>query len=225
MNILAIIPARGGSKRLPNKNILDIANKPLIAWTIDEAKKSKYIDKLIVSTDSESIVVVSKKFKALVPFIRPDVLSQDTSDTISVLKHAIEFYKNKFDYILLLQPTSPLRTVDDIDAAIKMLKETKAKAIVSVCETEHSPLWTNTLPKDRSMKDFIKSQYKNVRSQDLPIYYRLNGVIYISEIEYFLKNNGFLGDQTKAYIMSKENSIDIDTELDFIIAETLLKRR
>jgi CMP-N-acetylneuraminic acid synthetase len=219
--ILAVITARAGSKRLPNKNILNLAGKPLIAWTIDEAKKSKYIDKLIVSTDSKKIAEISKYYGAEVPFMRPLKLAIDTADSISVLKHSIEFFKNKFDYILLLQPTSPLRTVKDIDKAIIILNN-KTKAVVSVCETEHSPLWSNILPEDLSMKNFIRSEIKNKRSQDLPKYYRLNGAIYIAETKYFYKNNGFLGDKTKAYIMSQQNSVDIDTELDFKFCEILI---
>ena len=219
--ILAVITARAGSKRLPNKNILNLAGKPLIAWTIDEAKKSKYIDKLIVSTDSKKIAEISKYYGAEVPFMRPLKLAIDTADSISVLKHSIEFFKNKFDYILLLQPTSPLRTVKDIDKAIIILNN-KTKAVVSVCETEHSPLWSNILPEDLSMKNFIRSEIKNKRSQDLPKYYRLNGAIYIAETKYFYKNNGFLGDKTNAYVMSQQNSVDIDTELDFKFCEILI---
>ena len=153
--ILAVITARAGSKRLPDKNILDLAGKPLIAWTIEPAKQSKFIDKIIVSTDSIKIKNISEKYGVEVPFIRPKELASDSASSISVLKHAILFYKNKFDYIVLLQPTSPLRKTLDIDNAIKMLGE-KTEAIVSVCETEHSPLWTNVLPKDLSMSNFIK---------------------------------------------------------------------
>ncbi len=217
--ILAIITARAGSKRLPNKNILDLSGKPLIAWTIEASLESKYIDKTIVSTDSIKIKDTSKKYGAEVPFIRPEELSNDKADSISVLKHAIDFFKNEFDYIVLLQPTSPLRTTKDIDLAIESIEN--QKAVVSVCETEHSPLWANTLPEDLSMKDFIKPEVKNKRSQDLPKHYRLNGAIYIAEINYFIANNGFLGKETKAYVMSQETSIDIDTELDFKLCEII----
>jgi len=222
--ILAVITARAGSKRLPNKNILDLFGKPLIAWSIDAAKESKYLDKIIVSTDSDIIKDISINQGAEIPFLRPKTLASDTADSISVLKHAIEFYDKEFEYIVLLQPTSPLRTVDDIDKAIELL-DANTKAIVSVCKTEHSPLWSNTLPSDYSMKNFIKKEMRNIRSQDLPPYYRLNGALYIANINYLYKNNGFLGEQTKAYIMSIENSIDIDTELDFLMVETILKRK
>ena len=219
--ILAVITARAGSKRLPNKSILPLAGKPLIAWTIDEAKKSRYVDKLIVSTDSNKIAEISKKYGAEVPFLRPAELANDKANSISVLKHSIEFFNKEYDYILLLQPTSPLRTVRDIDNAIEMLNN-DTKAVVSVCETEHSPLWSNTLPEDLSMANFIRPEIRNKRSQDLPKYYRLNGAIYIAEIDYFYQNNGFIGNNTKAFIMSQQKSVDIDTELDFKFCEMLI---
>ena len=221
--ILAVITARAGSKRLPNKNILDLAGKPLIAWTIQHAKRSKFIDKIIVSTDSIKIKDISEKYGAEVPFIRPKELSTDSANSISVLKHAISYYKNKFDYILLLQPTSPLRKTHDIDNAIRLLG-INAKAIVSVCETEHSPLWTNVLPKDLSMSNFLKKEYINKRSQDLPKYYRINGAMYIAQIDYFYKYNGFFGNKTKAHIMPQNRSIDIDTDIDYKICKNILNK-
>jgi len=224
---LAIITARGGSKRLPNKNILDLVRKPLIAWTSDVAKKSKHITKLIVSTDSEKIKQVAEKYNVEVPFIRPDYLASDTATSFDVIKHSIEFFANKneyFDYIMLLQPTSPLRTDQHIDEAFSMLTD-ETKAVVSVCESEHSPLWSNSLPENLSMKNFISEKNKNLRSQDLPIYYRLNGAIYISEINYFFENKGFFSENTKAYIMPQLNSTDIDTQLDFDFCEFLIKKR
>lgn len=219
--ILAVITARAESKRLLNKNILDLAGKPLIAWTIDEAKKSEYIDKIIVSTDGVRIAETSRRYGAEVPFVRPIELSSDTANSISVLKHSIEFFKDEFDLVLLLQPTSPLRTYEDINNAIELLDE-ETKSVVSVCETEHSPLWSNTLPKDLSMADFIRPELKNKRSQDLPKYYRLNGAVYIADIKYFYQNNGFVGSDTKASVMAQINSIDIDTKLDFKLCETII---
>ncbi len=223
--VLAIIPARGGSKRLPRKNILDLNGKPLIAWTIEAALKSRYIDKTIVSTDDKEIAEISDKYGAEVPFMRPKRLASDTASSVDVILHAINFYKekgNNFEYIVLLQPTSPLRMDEDIDAAFEQLDD-KTKAVVSVCETEHTPLWSNTLPADLSMKDFIRPEIKNVRSQDLPKYYRLNGAVYISEIGYFKDNIGFIGDRTVAFIMLQERSIDIDSVFDFLFCEFLMK--
>lgn len=220
--ILAIIPARSGSKRLPKKNIQLLAGKPLIAWTIEAALKSKYIDKLIVSTDSLEIKEISEKFGAEIPFIRPKNLSTDTANSVDVIKHAIESYLKEFEYILLLQPTSPLRATDDIDNAIEILEKGNTKAVISVCQTEHSPLWCNTLPKNQSMENFIQPEIIGKRSQDIPSYYRINGAIYLSEIDYFFKNSGFIGASTKAYIMPQERSIDIDSEMDLNIAKVYL---
>ena len=226
--VLAIIPARGGSKRLPRKNILDLGGKPLIAWTIEAALKSKYIDKTIVSTDDKEIAEISKRYGTEVPFMRPKELATDTASSIAVIFHAVDFYKQKnltFEYIILLQPTSPLRTTEDIDTAFEMLNNKETKAVVSVCEVEHSPLWANTLPPDLSMKDFIRPEIKNKRSQDLPKYYRLNGAIYITEVEYLRNNNGFIGEDTKAFIMPQESSVDIDSEGDFMLAKVFLDKK
>ena len=146
--ILAIIPARGGSKRLPRKNILNLAGKPLIAWTIEAALGSKYIDDVIVSTDDNEISTVAKKYGAKVPFIRPDKFSSNHASSISVVLHAIEFFQKadeRYDYVVLLQPTSPLRTVKNIDESIELLQQKKCDAIVSVCNVDHSPLWCNTM--------------------------------------------------------------------------------
>lgn len=224
MQILTLITARGGSKRLPGKNILPLGNKPLIAWTIEAAQKSKYTTKIVVSTDDHEIAQIAKEYSAEVPFIRPDYLANDTATSFDVIMHALNFFEktHKFDYILLLQPTSPLRTAQDIDNAIESLIKRKEKSIVSVCEMEHSPLWCNTLPKNLSMKNFIKPEIKNKRSQELPLYYRLNGAIYISEIQYFINNKGFMGNETYAYIMDRKKSIDIDTIEDLNYVKFLL---
>ncbi len=222
--ILAIIPARGGSKRLSNKNLKSLAGYPLIYWTISEAKKSKYIDKLIVSTENNEIAKISIKYGAEVPFMRPDELATDESGTFEVLNHAINEIKDKYDYILLLQPTSPLREVKDIDEFIEKAVDS-AKSMISVCQVNHSPLWSNTLPDDLSMANFIRKEIIGKRSQDLPSYYRINGAIYIAPISKFLENRGFLGSETMAYIMDRENSIDIDTIEDFELAEFYFEKR
>jgi CMP-N-acetylneuraminic acid synthetase len=221
--ILAIITARGGSKRLPNKNVLPLSDKPLIQWSIESALESKYVDTCIVSTDSTKIAEISKNAGAAVPFIRPLELANDTASSFDVIVHAMNNCESH-DYILLLQPTSPLRTAIDIDNAIEAITK-NVKAVVSVCETEHSPLWANTLPKDLSMRDFIRPEIKNKRSQDLDTYYRLNGAIYIGEPGYFKKNKGFFGHETVASIMTTENSIDIDTQLDFDFANFILQSK
>jgi N-acylneuraminate cytidylyltransferase len=226
---LAIIPARGGSKRLPNKNVKELNGKPLIAWTIDAALASPNVNKVVVSTDDNDIAEISLLSGAEVPYIRPHNLSTDTANTVDVIKHAIDFYAKSghyFDFIILLQPTSPLRISADITNAIELLKEKNADAIISVCEVEHSPLWSNTIPLTGSLKSFIKDEVKNMRSQDLATYYRLNGAIYIVETTKFIEQNSlFLNDNIYAYKMNVENSVDIDNETDFSYAEFLIESR
>ena len=219
---LAIIPARGGSKRLPRKNLLDLCGKPLIAWSIEAALKSKYISKVIVSSDDEEILNIAKEYKA--DFIkRPDELASDTATTFDALKHTLENVE-KYDYVVLLQPTSPLRSEKHIDEAIELLKEKNADAIISVCEMEHSPLWSNTLDENLDMSNFLRDEVLNKRSQDLPKYYRLNGAIYICKTDKLLENKGFfLKENIYAYKMNKKHSVDIDEEIDFIIAEKLMQ--
>lgn len=218
---LAIIPARGGSKRLSRKNILDLCGKPLIAYTIEAALKSKYIDKVIVSSDDEEILNISSNFGADI-IKRPYELANDTATTFDAIKHTIANVE-KYDYIVLLQPTSPLRNEKHIDEAIQLLEKKKADAIVSVCEMEHSPLWSNTLPKDGNMNNFLKDEILNKRSQDLEKYYRLNGAIYICKTEKLLENKGFfLKDNIFAYKMDREHSVDIDEKIDFSIAQILM---
>ncbi len=222
--ILAIILARGGSKRLPNKNILPLGGKPLIAWSIDEAKKSKYIDTVMVTTDSLEIYDVALKHGAELPFLRPAELAQDETKSIDVILHALDFYKDeKFDDVIIFQPTSPLRDVDDIDGAIEFFYAKNATSVVGVCEVEHSPLWSNTLDENFSMENFLDDKYNNFRSQDLPVYYRINGAFYMSKIDSVIeKKSFFIKQNIYAYVMSQEHSADIDTKLDFIIAEALL---
>ncbi|WP_187647906.1 acylneuraminate cytidylyltransferase family protein [Nitrosophilus labii] len=220
---LAIIPARGGSKRLPNKNILNLAGKPLIVWSIEAAKKSKYIDTTVVSSDSNKILEIARNYD-VVTIKRPDYLASDTAKSIDVIKHAIENVNEKYDYLVLLQPTSPLRNEKHIDEAIELLEQKKADAIISVCEAEHSPLWSNTLPDDLSMNNFLKDEIKNKRSQDLPKFYKINGAIYIYKVERLLKENSFfIKNNIYAYIMDRKNSVDIDDEVDFKLAEVILK--
>ncbi|HIF9178870.1 TPA: cytidylyltransferase domain-containing protein [Photobacterium damselae] len=222
MKILAIIPARGGSKRLPKKNILNLGGKPLIQWTIEAALKCSQIDTVMVSTDSKEIADISEKAGANVPYLRCSALSSDTASSADVVIDVIEYYESinkKFDAIILLQPTSPLRSSNDIRNAIKLFDEKKASAVVSVAECDHSPLWCNTLPADLCMDQFISEEIKSTRSQDLPTYYRLNGAIYLVCTKSFINNRSFMPKNTYSLIMNRERSIDIDDCVDFKIAE------
>ncbi|MDI3473276.1 MAG: CMP-N,N-diacetyllegionaminic acid synthase [Thermotogaceae bacterium] len=223
---LALIPARGGSKGLKDKNIRLLNNKPLLAYTIEAAKESGIFDRIIVSTDSEKIAAVALKYGAEVPFMRPKELATDTASSMDVLIHTIKLLQESgdiYDYVVLLQPTSPLRTSQDIVEAANLLIKKNANSVVSVCRVEHSPLWSNTLPEDLSLKDFIRPEIKNLRRQDLPIFYRLNGAIYIAKVSYILETKDFFGQGSYAYIMPVNRSVDIDTEFDLALAEVLLQ--
>ena len=218
---IAVIPARGGSKRLPRKNILNLAGKPLVSWTIEAALGSKYIDRVIVSSDYDEVLDVAANAGAET-VKRPEYLGSDTATTYDAVIHSLEQYQN-YDYIVLLQPTSPLRAAKHIDEAIELLGQKSADAVVSVCEAEHNPLWTNILPADGSMNGFMRDEIKNKRSQDLEIYYRLNGAIYICKYEKLLNEKTFfVKENIYAYKMSRDVSVDIDEEIDFRLAELLM---
>lgn len=228
--ILAIIPARAGSKRLPGKNSKTLCGKPLVQWTIEAAQQTPQISEIIVSTDSENIADIAKECGVPVPFLRPDSISGDKATAIDVVSHTVEYLKNQgksFDYIVWLQPTSPLRTKENIQQAIQLLKDKSAAGVISVCECDHSPMWSNTLQPDGNMQNFLSNFVKkNPRSQALPTYYRLNGAIYIANVEDLLKQETFfLEDKLFSYIMKREDSVDIDHHLDFKLAEILLSER
>lgn len=225
--ILAIIPARGGSKGLPRKNVLPLLGKPLIAWSIDAAKASAFLDEVIVSTDDNEIAAVAKQFGAEIPFIRPRELASDSAKTLDVILHALSELATRgqqFEVLVLLQPTSPLRTSGDIDAVIRQMFSHRSQAVVSVCETEHHPYWSNVLGPDGSMADFLRPELLNRNRQELPRFYRLNGAVYAGYSEYVRAQNGFFGKGTSAYVMPQNRSIDIDTRHDFEYAEFVLQK-
>lgn len=220
---LAIIPARGGSKRLPRKNVLELNNKPLIAWTIEAALKSKYIDNVIVSSDDKDILNISQNYGANI-MSRPEEYASDTATITEVINHVLDRVAG-YDFIVLLQPTSPLRTEQHIDSAIELLARKNADAIVSVCEAEHSPLWSNVIPNNDSLSGFLRPDVINKQSQELETYYRLNGAIYICSVNRFITDQLLMfKDQIFAYKMEQQDSVDIDTPMDFLVAELLLNR-
>ncbi|MBX7357818.1 acylneuraminate cytidylyltransferase family protein [Clostridium chauvoei] len=222
---LAIIPARSGSKGIKDKNIIDLNGKPLIAHTIENAKKSNIFTDIIVSTDSDVYADISRSFGAWVPFLREENLSKDTYSTEEVLLDVIKRLREmgkEYDYFVLLQPTSPLRTNKDIIKAANLIIDEELNSVVSVCEMDHSPLLSNTLPSDLSLKDFInKNNLK--RRQELGTFYRINGAIYICRVKNYEITKSFYEDKSKAYIMDRASSIDIDEPVDLIVAKALMK--
>lgn len=221
--VLAIIPARGGSKSVPRKNIKPLCGHPLIAWTINEAKKSAYIDRLIVSTDDEEIAEVARKYDCEVPFLRPAELAQDHTPGIDPVLHALKMIPG-FDYVMLLQPTSPLRKVIDIDGCLEKCIYEKAKSSVSVTLVDKSPYWMYSMTERNFLEPVLDNKTTYMRRQDIPSTYTLNGAVYVAESKWLQSTQSFLTQETIGFIMPKERSLDIDTPLDLLIVEFLLMK-
>jgi len=223
--ILAIIPARGGSKGIPYKNIIDLNGKPLISYSIMAALNSEYIDYVLVSTDDLKIAKRAEEYGAKVPFIRPAEYAQDKSNIIDVITHAIIYLKEcreVFDTMILLQPTQPLRTTADIDKAIETFFENAEESLVSICEVDDSPLLMRTLNKGKMTK--LLNVSSTCRRQDMPSYYRVNGCIYINNID-SLNFDTSLNDNTLPFIMKKSHSVDIDDMIDLEVAKYYLSEK
>lgn len=221
---LAIIPARSGSKGIKDKNIKLLKNKPLMAYTIEAAKNSEVFDDIIVSTDSEKYKIIAEQYGAKVPFLRDISLSGDFSKTEDVIVNTITNLKKigkEYDYFVLLQPTSPLRNFKHIQEAIDLILEENLNSVISVCEVDHSLQICNTLKENKSMYKFI-SKNNNTLRQDMQKHYRINGAIYIMKVNEYLKNKNFYGEKSKAYIMERKFSVDIDEEIDFLLAEAII---
>lgn len=224
---IAIIPARCGSKGLLNKNVKPLNGKPMLLYSVEAAINSHSFDTVFVSTDSREYAKIAEKAGADCHFLRSTKNSSDNAsswDTVREVIYRFEEEGKKFDEIMLLQPTSPLRNCEDILASIKLMCEKRALAVDSVTEMDHSPLWSNTLPSDGNMRGFF-TEYSNLPRQFLPKYYRENGAIYLVKRELIDKPDSeiFLH-RAYAYIMPRERSIDIDVELDFKIAELLMEK-
>lgn len=227
---LAIIPARGGSKGLPRKNIKELCGKPLIAWSIEAGLKSKYIDEVVVSTDYQEIADIAKKYGATVPFLRPDYLASDTATSFDAVKHTIDFYKDElgkeFDYIILLEPTSPLREVDDIDRSIEYLLNSKADSIVGISKTEdQNPAFLIEKDTNNYLIGYKNKDMKVLRRQDINDVYFFEGTIYISKIDTLLKKKTFYHETTIGYEVPKYKSLEIDDLDDFIMVEAMMKHK
>ena len=226
--IIAIIPARAGSKGLKNKNIKIINKKPLIYWSINSLKKSKYVDKIIVSTDSKKIKAIAQSVGADVPFLRPKIISTDKAKTFDVIKHCLKFLKKKnenFDYIVLLEPTSPLTTSLDIDNALRTLDKNKdADSLVSIAENiDCHPVFNINLNNKGIIKPYLK-KLASPRRQDLSKLFFYCGNIYVSKIKPLLKSKSFYQkDKTIGFKSNKWQSLEIDDIYDFIYVESVMK--
>ena len=225
--VVAIIPARSGSKRLPRKNVLAIADKPCITWTIEAAINSKFIDHVVVSTDDEEIKQIGRTYREIYVVDRPDELATDSSTSVDVVSHVLEDKKTTLknaSWLILLQPTSPLRTAEDIDAAFELVNQKNAQGAISVCQVSHPREWIAHAKPGESLKEFFLGTDLGGRAQDFPKAYTINGAIYIIRIELFMREKTFFADSAiVAYDMDRSKSVDIDDEFDFKLAEFLLR--
>ena len=226
--MIAIIPARGGSKGLPGKNIKPLNGKPLIAYAIEAALGSKYIDRVIVSTDSEEIANVARQYGADVPFMRPDELSSDTASAIDVYLHAAEYImdetNSKIEKFMALLPTAPLRTSKHIDEAVELIQRENAVSLISVKEAETPVTWyMNKDAQERISNAGFGVGNAVTNRQVNATYYVPNGAIYILDYSLLKSKRTYYCDNTLGYVMSAEASVDIDTLTEFKFAEMLLK--
>ena len=222
MSLLAIIPARGGSKGIPRKNIKLLMDKPLIGWSIEAAKQASCVDRIIVSTEDEDIALLARELGAHVPFLRPAELATDETPGIDPVLHAISQLPD-YEWVLLLQPTSPLRSAEDIDGIWQFCQERDAPSAVSITEVAKHPYWVYQSDAQQRLQPFVMGRPDITRRQDLPPAYALNGALYLSRTDWLLEQKNFIGLETLGYIMPAERSVDLDSLLDWRWVEFLLK--
>ena len=227
---LALIPARGGSKGVPRKNLRNLAGKPLISWTIETALSLKCLDRVIVTTDDEEIAATAKHYGAEVPFIRPAELAQDKSADFPVALHALTWLleKEKYrpDILVWLRPTVPLRSAEDIKNAVQLLIDRDAECVRSVCLTSHHPYWMKRIEHGKLLPLLENTNEENyVGRQSLPSVYILNGAVDVTWCSRVLTKRGLFNGNMMGYIMPQERSVDIDSEMDLMLAEILIRRQ
>lgn len=224
MRVLFIITARGGSKGVPRKNIKMLGRLPLIAYKIIAAQKCRYDSRIIVSTDDEEIAEVSKKYGAEVPFMRPNELATDSASSMDVILHAMNWIsensKEKFDYVCLLEPSSPFASYKDLDGALQLIEESNADTLLGMKEVDVTKGFIHSLDKNGKLSEFYYAikDLKSIRRQDQKKEYTMNGCMYIAKWDYFMRNKMFHSENSEPYIMSEESSIEIDTMLDYEVA-------
>ncbi len=225
--ICGVVPARGGSKGVPGKNVRTLLGRPLICRTIQAAQASTELGRLLVSTDDDEIASISREAGAEVPFKRPAEISGDASTTFEVLRHAVMWVEQqsqvRIDAVVTLQPTSPFRRAEHIDAAIRLWRESGAPSVISVCRAEHSPYWMGQLEGNLFLP-LLGEVHRHPQRQALPDVFRLNGAVYVTSRKTLLEEGRILGEGTRAIVMTEDESLDIDTELDFTIGELIAAR-
>lgn len=224
--ILAVIPARGGSKGVPRKNIIEVGGHPLIKYTIDCGKNSKYLDRVVISTEDLLIKRVAEENGGDVPFLRPKELAEDTSKTIDCIVHAVdtlESMEEEYDYVMVLQNTVPLRKSWHIDEAIEMIVDSNERSLISISEVDEHPILMRTLNEDKTVRNLLQMN-STMRRQDFPKFYKVDGAIYIQKLDKDFNLDTSLNDGKLGYVMDKKYTTDIDNYIDIKIVEYYLEK-
>ncbi|MEM9696276.1 MAG: acylneuraminate cytidylyltransferase family protein [Myxococcota bacterium] len=222
--VLAVVPARGGSKGVPRKNLHPVAGQPLIGWTLDAALASDCVDRVVVSSEDDEILAVAARWGDAIPLRRPPELALDTTPGIEPVLHAIEAQAETFTRVVLLQPTSPLRTAADIDAMMAWMVAESVPCCLSVSPAGHPPHWTFTLD-DRHHLERVVDAPPPIQRQQAPDYVALNGALYAAEVPWLLQHRTFLHADSRAWVMPVERSLDVDSAFDLELCEAVLERR
>ena len=223
MATVGLIPARGGSKGIPRKNIKPLCGKPLIAWTIEAALRARRLDAVVVSTEDAEIAEVARRYGAQVPFMRPSELARDDTPGIEPALHALDQNKD-WDRLVLLQPTSPLRSTADIDACVELAERAGAPSAASLVEPSKHPYWMYRLEADGRMRPLMDVP-EVANRQDLPPVYSMNGALYYARADWLRRTRSYVATETIGYVMPPERSVDLDTPADWLLAEMLLNSR
>jgi len=223
--VVALVVGRGGSKGLPGKNVALCGGRPLVAWSVAAAKACRYADRVIVSSDDADIIAVARSAGAEAPFVRPPELANDDATMDAVVAHALDAIGGGFDVGVLLQATSPLRTAADIDDALELFERESVPSVVSVTEAAKSPYWMFELFAKGEMRPLFPELSGAPRRQSLPAAYALNGAIYVFDVDAFMRTRRFVTEETRAFVMPAERSVDVDTAIDLAVADLLLKAK
>ncbi|CAA7614391.1 acylneuraminate cytidylyltransferase family protein [Magnetospirillum sp. SS-4] len=221
LSVLALITARGGSKGLPGKNVRPLGGKPLVAWSVEQARTATLVDRVVISSDDAAIIDAAVTAGAEAPFVRPAALADDSASSADAVRHALGALDRTYDLLALLQPTSPLRLAADVDACIRKVAETGAPSCVGVTPAAKPPWWMQTMDEHCRLSPLLPP-IQGGRRQDLPVVYVPNGAVYVVRVPWFLEHGAFLGEGSLGYVMPAERSVDIDSLLDFRLAEAVL---
>jgi N-acylneuraminate cytidylyltransferase len=224
LSVLALVTARGGSTGLPRKNLRTVGGRSLVARAVQTGQQALTVDRVVLSSDDPEIIQAALLAGCEVPFVRPAALATAGARSIDVVRHALETLPERYDLLVLLQPTSPLRSAEDVDAAVRLCVERRAPACVSVCPADKPPYWMHGLDKRSRLRPILPEYRQAARRQDLPPAYAINGAVYVARSDWIMVLDSFVGPDTLGYVMPRERSIDIDDELDLAIAEALEAR-